>query len=232
MNEKEKLEERKKELDTREKILTRREEGLAGEEGAFKTEKEEVEKVRKGLAEEDKKLVEKETELGKKEAVLDMKEKYLEAAKVIRDVTHKVKGIRNLVVVALIIGAAIGAGLWVYRIPAVENRITDKIIALDQKITAISARQASEYQFIAKSEKTGDEKGFVFDTKEMKGKVFTTGVPGGKNLYVKTDDIVEVALTDVESGVVLERVFKEVQPGDILNFMIKRYEGPTIGRIE
>ena len=42
-------------------------------------------------------------------------------------------------------------------------------------------------------------------------------------LIVK-DDVVEVAVDP--------KTFEKVKPGDILNFMIKRYEGPKIGRTE
>jgi len=132
------------------------------------------------------------------------------------------------VVVALIIGvitAAIGLG---FSIPVMENRINDKIAVLDQKITALAEAEQVSYQFVARSEKTGDEREFIFDVEKMEGKVFTSGVSGGKNLCVESGDSVVVALTDIKSGVVLEKTFEKVQPWDILNFMIKRYEGPTI----
>jgi len=220
-----------KELKKRKKELDNRAVELAIEKEEIEIEKEKVEKTRGELREKDKKLVEKEAELEEKKAVLDMREDYLGAAKVIREVTGKVEWIRNLVVAGLIVGViaiTIGTGFRIL----MENRITDKIAALDQKITALAGAEQASYRFVAESQKAGDKGEFIFDVEKMEGKVFTTGVSGGKNLYVEAEDTVEVALTDVESGIVLEKTFEKVQPGDILNFMIKRYEGPTIGRIE
>jgi len=182
-------------------------------------------KREKALNEQEKRLTEKETELEKKRKLLEAKEEYLGAAKVVKEVTEKVKGIRYWVIIVLIIGAvsvAIGEGLWFYRIPAMERRIDSGITALGQRVaTAIGTEQVSEYQFAARSEKTGDEKGFVFDTKEMEGRVFTSGISGSKNLYVGSGDTVVITLTDTESNVVLEKTFKEVQPGDVLDFLVK-----------
>jgi len=187
---------------------------------------EEIKKREEKLNEREKGLVEKEAELEKKKAVLDVREEFLGAAKVIKEVTGKVEVVRNLVVVALIIGAvsvAIGEGLWFYRIPAMERRINGRVTALGQRIaTAIGTEQVSKYQFVAESQKTGDEKEFVFNTEEMEGKVFTTGISGGKNLYIEKDDTVIVTLTDNESKVTVKKTFEDVQPGDVLDFLVKQ----------
>jgi len=213
MSEKEKPEERKKRLDSRAIEL-------AIEKEEIEIEKEKVEKTRGELREEDKKLVEKGAELEKKEAVLDTREEYLEAAKVVKEVTGKVEWIRNLVVAGLIVGViaiTMGTGFRIL----MENRINNKIAALDQKITALAgAEQVSEYQFVARSERTGDEKEFIFDVEKMKGKVFTLGTPNAKNLYVEEGDTVVITLTDTESNVVLKKTFEKVQPGDVIEFVV------------
>ncbi len=81
--------------------------------------------------------------------------------------------------------------------------------------------QVSEYQFVARSEKTGDEKEFIFDVEKMKGKVFTSGTPNAKNLYVEAGDTVVITLVDTESNVVLKKTFEKVQPGDVVEFKVK-----------
>jgi len=216
MSEKEELEKRKKELDTRAIKL-------AEEKEALRTEKEYIEKRTEKTREGEKKLAEKKTELEKKKAVLDVKEEYLEAAKVVKEVTGKVELIGSLVAIVLVlsaIAAAMGTGLWFFRIPNAENRITGEIAVLDQKIATLSVEKVSQYGFVAVSQKTGDRKNFGFDVEKMEGKVFTSGVSGGKNLCVESGDSVVVALTDIKSGVVLEKTFERVQPGDVIEFVV------------